>query len=69
VAVFGVLVFMVRNLGILKISLLHPIRSDQNSIGPFEEILTPIEIIINGRKSTIERAKLVNKSKMRFISK
>lgn len=58
---------IVRNLGILKITLLHPIRSDQYKIGPREEIFTQKAIMIIGNKKNNIATKDNTISQNRFM--
>ena len=57
---------MLRNLGILKIRLSFPIRSDQYNTGPLEVSLISIAIAIIGMKAKIKIAKAIKISDKRF---
>lgn len=69
VATAGVPIFMVRNLGILKIVLFIPTLSDQYRTGPLEVSFASSAISSIGMPKTIKRTEAVVKSKDLFISR
>ena len=67
-ATAGVLISMVRNLGIRKILLLIPTRSDQYKAGPLEVSFIKAAITKIGSNKTRKKQRETNKSKTRFIN-
>ena len=62
----GVLTRMVLNLGMLKILLLRPTRSDQYNMGPEEVSFTAMATVSIGIKNRMNANNETNKSKILF---
>ena len=69
VATAGVPTRMLRNLGILKILLLRPTRSDQYKAGPDEVSLTAIKVMAKGTANTNSAIAAKHKSIIRLTFK
>ena len=68
VATAGVPIRMLRNLGILKIELFWPIRSDQYNAGPRDVIRTSIAIAKIGARKIADKQNAKMRSAARFMT-